>query len=58
MGLTSSKLTHRALLLGLDSAGKTTLLKGITQRNVPEGPTTNHNVGSCMLLSFHNFVTN
>ena len=52
MGLGTSKPTYRALLLGLDSAGKTTLLKGLTQRNIPEGPTANHNIGCRMLFYF------
>jgi GTPase SAR1 family protein len=49
MGVGSSKPAFRALLLGLDAAGKTTLLKGLTGQDIQEGPTTNHNVGTLKL---------
>jgi len=49
MGNSNSKGIFRAVLLGLDAAGKTTVLTAISGKQIPSGPTIEHNFAKSTL---------
>lgn len=51
MGASSSSNIFRAVLLGLDAAGKTTVLASMSGTDIPSGPTIEHHFAKSKLYN-------